>query len=119
VDYLIAKGANTVTLENIAAQEAMRTINDSPPCEGVYQRTITPEPQVCLDTLLSDTNVPARMARTSGTFHRIINYYCVDLRKQPHTHTFQTFFFARATRFYLELKLFQVLFVMLMLMIVL
>eukprot|EP00029_Vermamoeba_vermiformis_P007698 TRINITY_DN3403_c0_g1_i1.p1 TRINITY_DN3403_c0_g1~~TRINITY_DN3403_c0_g1_i1.p1 ORF type:complete len:581 (+),score=35.74 TRINITY_DN3403_c0_g1_i1:377-2119(+) len=45
VDYLIAKGANTVALENIAAQEAMRTINDSPPCEGIYQTTMTPEPQ--------------------------------------------------------------------------
>ncbi len=69
MDYLIAKGANTFDLETIAAQDAMRTINDSPPCEGSYQTTITPEPQVRLDTLLADLDAPARMARTSYTFH--------------------------------------------------
>lgn len=57
MDYLIAKGANTVALESIAAQEAMRTINESPPCEGIYQTTMTPEPQVRVDTAIPDIDV--------------------------------------------------------------
>jgi hypothetical protein len=68
VDYLIAKGANTVALENIAAQEAMRTVNDSPPCQGNYQTTMTPEPQVRVDTTIADIDMLVKITYMSYTF---------------------------------------------------
>lgn len=68
MDLLIARGANTVALETIAAQEAMRTVNDSPPCEGVYQTTVTPEPQVRVDPIIAEIDILVKVTFMAYTF---------------------------------------------------